>query len=545
MSVRWVAKIERLVKKERLWESPDFSPISISHPKHFLIYSPVPWPQGNLERMLSVVLQLRGHVVDEVYCGGNLPACGMEHWDIQRPACEECVKDAISWFHLWKLHPSSTEDYREEDFDVTAANFLEKIDFSAYADLNYRRLFRLTYNGLPLGKRIYEQTYWYFSGPFADKQAIQEYMEKVAYSYIITSLIATKIFNQKRYDAVILCNGKTIECGPVLDVACQQNIHVVTWEEIFVFSHNTSVTDRDLTAVWTVVKDIPLTKRERRKIEQYIDQRARSRISEDQYYRKPILDPKKIRNLLNISEDSFTIVLFTSFLGDTISIGMNTVFDSTLDWMTFCIQYAINNPEIDLIIRTHPAERFKGPMTGVTGTTVDYIDEHFKELPPNVTILPPESEISSYALIEVADIPVAYSSSFIVEAPVLGRSCVVTGKVLFVDQSLMVEVRSKNELTALFDRRQPLPRLSEQQKELALKNVYMYFFRFFTKLDFYNPKKYSYHIRSLKMLKPGGHTFWDNLCDSIIHNYALLDLSQKDRNVIDLNTLSIGSNDIS
>lgn len=123
----WKENIRRLVINEGLWVDKELSSIGISDPKTFLIYSPVPWNQGNIERMLSVALQLRGHKVDEVICGGNFPACGMEHCNVPRPPCESCVKNAVSWFDVWHLKFKSTEDFRLQNDLTEAAEILSLI----------------------------------------------------------------------------------------------------------------------------------------------------------------------------------------------------------------------------------------------------------------------------------------------------------------------------------------------------------------------------------------------------------------------------------
>jgi FkbM family methyltransferase len=523
-----------LVINEGLWVDKELSAIGISDPKTFLIYSPVPWNQGNIERMLSVALQLRGHKVDEVICGGNFPACGVEHCNVLRPPCESCVKNAVSWFDVWNLKFKSTEDFRLQNDLTEAAEIVNRLNVKQYADMNYKRMCELTFESLPIGKRIYEKVYWYFSGDVSNKPKVQEYLEKCAISYVLTARITRRILERTKYDAVIACNGKTIEVGPLMDVVIAFNIRVITWEEMFAFDNNKPVVEYNQDGVWDAVKHKPLTARERTIIKNYFEQWRKSEITPYKYYTDPITDKQQIMNTLGIREESFKIVIFPNLINDSTSIGMHRAFDSMFDWVFSCVEYAIEHPDVDLIIRSHPAEKVKLGYWGSRIYITDAVRNRYRNLSRNVIFVDAESQVSSYTLLELADIAITYTGTLALEAPLYNKLCVVAGKSHLNFKGFTIDLQTKEQMYELFSRWMPIRRATEEEKQLAYQYGFFYRFRVTTKLDFYDRNTTSFNISTIKILKKGGSVFWDNLCESIINNYAFIDLNQPDREVVKL-----------
>lgn len=526
----WTEIIRLLSRNETL------SVKQADNPNNYLIYSPVPWAQGNIERMLSIALQLRGHIVDEIICGGNLPACGMEHSNQPRPNCSACNRSAEDWFNMWNLTPISTENFRDRQDIEIAEQVVKHLHLEHHIEINYKELKALKFNGFPIGIRIYEKVFWYFSGNFSDTEAVLAYLVKCAVSYILGISIAQKILTQKTYNAIIVTNGKTIEGSPIIDVAKRRGIRCITWEELFVFDNYDPVIEFNQYGVWESVKNCVLSKNEKSEIENIFSQ---WKISEKtSWVKNPIMETNIISYLLKLRNESFKIALFPNLLLDSSIIGMHIAFDSLFDWLYSCVDYAIANPDVDLIIRIHPAEKVKFDFLTSQVRVADEIKKRYGLVPNNVFLIESDSNISSYGLLQLVDIPITYNGTLALEAPFNNRLCVLAGKSHFRNKGFTIDLETKDELYAMFDKRQPLRTPTDYEKELAYRYAYFYKIRMIGKPDFYNKKSVTFDVKSLHILENGGHVFWDNLCESIIKNYAFIDLDKKDRVPIDLNGVS-------
>jgi len=530
----WTEIVKRLVCTETLEAK------KATNSLNYLIYSPVPWTQGNIERMLSIALQLRGHAVDEIICGGNFPACGMEHSNAKRPACTECYQSALNWFDLWGLKADSTEVYRDiHDLEI-AREVITGLHLERFLEMNYNELTTLTFGGYPLGARIYQQVYWYFSGNFTDRETLLAYLERCATSYIVGIAVAHRILTRKKYAAIIVANGKTIEGSPIIDVASKYGIRYITWEEIIIFDNNGPVIEFNQHGVWESVRNLVLSKDEINEIERFFGSWKNS--ENTSWVKDPVLDPDIIYERLGLRTNSFKIALFPNLLLDSSIIGMNVAFDSVFDWLYSCIDYAIANPDVDLIIRSHPAEKADFDFLTSQVVVVDEIKKRYGHVPANLYLIESDSHISSYGLIQLVDIPMTYTGTLALEAPLNDKLFVIVGKSNLRNKGFTIDIRTREELFALFDKREPLRKPTAYEKELAYRYAYLYKIRMISNPDFYNKKAVTFDIKTLHMLEEGGHVFWDNLCESIIKNYAFIDLDRHDRTPIDLNGTDLSGN---
>lgn len=519
--------IKKLVRNEGLWVNEPLKPIKIENPKSFLIYSPVPWEPGNFERMISVALRLRGHDVDEFICGGNFSACGMEHVDVKRPSCANCIKNAIKWMNLWKLPYLTTSDYITADDIKIAQQETKKVNLDNFLNLTFKEMCQVYYKDYPIGKRIYEHISWYFTEDLSDKEKVYEYIDKVSYSYILAVHLAERLLDKKDYSAVVVCNTKKVESSPITDVCLNRDIRLINWEELgtenLIFDNNSPATDFLQPGIWEQVKDEELSDKQREVIENHFEDNKKN----NRYYSDPIENREKIFKDLNLRKDSYKIVLFSNIISDAVVIGIHTMFNSIPDMIRYLCKYAEKNPDIELIIRAHPYEKVFEHYTKPKVIVGDVVREMFDNIPENIHIIEGKSQISSYTLMDIADVNVSYTNTLSLEAPIYGKQMVVVSQSHNRNKGFTYDIETKDELKDIFDRRFTIPKATEEQREIVLKYAYFHFYRLRLTMDFYKDKKFI--IKTLKMFVPGEHIFWDNFCDSIVNDYAFVDILNPDR----------------
>ena len=491
--------------------------LKTNKPKNILIYSPVPWIQGNIERMISIRLRARGHIVDEYICGGKFPSCGMEHSAAPYRNCKACLNSAISWFEMWKL-PYKLIKLSGEEIKK-AKEIVSKMDFKNWKNW--------TYKGYPLGKRVYEQVYWYLSGDLREKNIVKKRVFRDSVSYILSLWKAKEIFKDKKYDILIVANGKTIESGPFIDYAKSIGVKIITWEEAFVFDWETPANEFIQSGVWEKIKNKDLSISKKKRIEKFLNKWRYSKITPFKYYSNPIEEKNKIIKDLELKKSTYKITYFTSIMKDSSVIGKDKAFESMFESIIYLIDLVKERKEYELIIRIHPAETVKSfpPHKIFIGKE---LLNYYKKLPANVKIVPAESQISSYSLMNISHLVVTYVGTIGMEAPYYGKKAVVLGEVHYKYKGFTIDVCKKNELEKIIlKKKKGFSR--EFESILALKYLFFHFFMVRTNLKIWNKKRKNFIFQNLEFLLPGKTPLFDNIVDSIENHYAFIELNKKKR----------------
>jgi hypothetical protein len=77
-----------------------------------------------------------------------------------------------------------------------------------------------------------------------------------------------------------------------------------------------------------------------------------------------------------------------------------------VDWVLRTVEYFSARPDLQLLIRVHPAEK-SGDIPS-RQPVLDEIRQRFPVIPPNVFVIPPESRVSTYAAMEACDSVIIY-----------------------------------------------------------------------------------------------------------------------------------------
>ena len=81
-----------------------------------------------------------------------------------------------------------------------------------------------------------------------------------------------------------------------------------------------------------------------------------------------------------------------------------------IEWMQKTIEFFINNPELQLVVRVHPAE-IRGTLPS-NQRMCDEINSLFPDLPSNIFIIPPDSDVSTYAVMSKCDSVIIYNTKY-------------------------------------------------------------------------------------------------------------------------------------
>jgi hypothetical protein len=194
-------------------------------------------------------------------------------------------------------------------------------------------------------------------------------------------------------------------------------------------------------------------------------------------------------------------------------------FQNMLDWVLQTIEYFGRRPDLQLLIRVHPAE-IRGTLPS-RQPLVPEIKLALPTLPSNVFIIPPESHISTYAAISQCNAAIIYGTKTGVELTGMGIPVIVAGEAWIRNKGLTLDASSPEEYFELLDQLPLSARLSDDVRQRALKYAYHFFFRRMIPVRHMVPAKdwapYRYRVPCLEELLPGKDPGLDVICDGILH----------------------------
>jgi hypothetical protein len=209
--------------------------------------------------------------------------------------------------------------------------------------------------------------------------------------------------------------------------------------------------------------------------------------------------------------------LFTNVMWDAQLHYQSNAFVSMLDWVLQTIAYFEKHPNLQLLIRVHPAELRGGVPS--RQPLVKEINRVFPQLPSNVFVIPPESQISTYALAERCNAALIYNTKTGIEISSMGIPVVVAGEAWIRNKGFSVDADTPDEYFKILDQLPFTSKLHTAELERARKYAFHFFFRRMIPLPFIQPTekfKFTLDIQSLKQLKPGQFPGLDVICDGIL-----------------------------
>jgi len=190
-----------------------------------------------------------------------------------------------------------------------------------------------------------------------------------------------------------------------------------------------------------------------------------------------------------------------------------------LEWALQTIDYFARRPELQLIIRIHPAE-VRGTIPS-RQPMVTEIQRAFPTLPDNVFIIPPESQISTYAVMLQCNAVIIYGTKTGVELTGMGIPVIVGGEAWIRNKGLTMDASSPEEYFRLLDQLPLQKPLDEAVTRRARRYAYHFFFRRMIPLEMMEPAPgwppYRIQLSGLDDLLPGHSMGLDVICDGILN----------------------------
>lgn len=142
------------------------------------------------------------------------------------------------------------------------------------------------------------------------------------------------------------------------------------------------------------------------------------------------------------------------------------------------------------------------------------------QLAPNIAVVPPDSRLSTYALLSVCNAALIYGTKMGVELTSVGLPVIVAGEAWVRNKGLTHDARNPAEYLALLDRLPFDERPTAARLRRARTYAYHFFFRRMIPLTFLQPRArypiYVLKLDSLDRLRPGRTPGLDVICDGVL-----------------------------
>jgi hypothetical protein len=484
---------------------------------------------NTLDSLLAVALSLRGARVHGLLCDRALPAClacemtwwpDEEHfleYGPQRTLCGSCFGPAA---HMWSdlgLDLQLIGGYVTEA-DRTAAWRLA--NETAERDID-----TLEYLGVRVGMHARSGALRYLAvGNFSyEPNALKVRRRFLAAALIATTALA-RLFVKEGYEICVAHHGLYVPQGLLVDLARKHGIRLVTWNIAyragsFVFSHDDTyhfTLMDEPTAVW---EELSLSPPLQQALDVYMQSRAAGTMDWVSYHDGTGQSLAQLKEKFGIDFAKPTVAVFTNVLWDAQVFYPSNAFPSMLDWLTETIRYFGKRPDLQLVIRVHPAE-VKNPVKS-RETVVGELSRLMPELPPNVFVIPPTASANSYAIARASNAAIIYGTKMGVELAYMGVPTIVAGESWARNKGITLDAESREGYFALLDQLPFNGRLDAATKLRAARYAFHFFFRRTIPLEFLTVRKnawppFKLEIETLDALREGRSLGLDIVCDGIL-----------------------------
>ena len=440
-----------------------------------------------IETVLAHAVLRRGGAPIFAYCGGRLPICDVMPVNVAPPmpchSCREYASGAIraAGFESVALH---------DVLDVAAAVGIAR---RSVAGLTTVRAFEAFEDqGLALGRLVRISVAWFLSrGTLLDTpQTLKAYR-----SFLVSGIVVARglrnIMSRTAPQRVFMLNGTFFAESIMIALCDQQGIPFGTYEKGFI--HDAVVMTPGAAAArlevpgaaWASAREMPLTDSESEAIDTYLGDRRTGGGSLNNFWRVRVEDVDRIRRELRLDPARRLAVMFCNILWDSAVMERDLAFSSMGAWVTQGIRWAATHPEIDLVVRIHPAEiQLRNHPT--LERMADHIHVQVPTLPPNVRVIEADDPISSYILMDIATIGLVYTSTVGLELAARGVPVVVAAETHYRHRGFTVDPDTVDAYWREADRileSPPSEAERERTRELARRYAVLFFFRFHNVLD--------------------------------------------------------------
>lgn len=486
-------------------------------------------PATILESILAVSLTMRGAEIHILLCDGFLPACqicSVHHFSNLKKfssigpikICSDCFESAYKMYSSLslKIHKFSTYVYYDEK--RWAGEISETIPINEIP--NYE------YDGMAVGEHAMAGALRFFARGMIAGQPYADTILRRYFKAALLSTVATKnLLSVSSFKTAVFHHGIYVPQGLIGEVCRKMGVGVVNWipayrKQCFIFTHHDTYHHELLKEPTSLWENLSWNSDLEKKTLEYLKSRWYGTQDWIYFHENPQEEIKVISEELGIDFSKPCIGMLSNVIWDAQLHYRANAFPNMLNWVERTIQYFIQRPDLQLIIRIHPAELSGGiPSRQLLS---DEILKYFPSLPSNIFLIPPESKISTYAAMLQCNAVLIYGTKTGVELTSLGIPVIVAGEAWIRNKGVTFDANTAEEYFKLLDQLPFKTRLPDEVIQKAKKFAFHFFFRRMIPLKFFvsqpgSSVPYRFEMENLSYLNSESSQGLNVICKAILN----------------------------
>jgi hypothetical protein len=492
----------------------------------------------SMETFLMAALRLRGHDCVSLICDRGLPSCEFNRTGIGEPpagtysrafsrgaaasmcvACSTAAAAAVSSIgaEVRRLH-----EFGEPSDYARARAIVDSVD--------PRDIRAYRYRGILVGDHAFSSTLRQTLRGTVDLENPEElwtYRRQLLSTIVMVERFS-RCLDELEPDKVVLVHGVYLTHGTAAEICGKRGIDVVVYG--VPYRKGTIWLSHDETYHRSLVSEpadhweqLELTDEMNRTLDDYLASKTAGGRDNVNYHPNPVVERDPIVQELGLDPSVPIISLFTNVVWDAQIYYHYNAFEDIFDWLYSTIEYFGSRPELQLVIRIHPAET-KGGLT-TRQPLLPELRRRFPVLPANVFVIPSESAISSYTVAEMSRAALIYGTKMGLEIAIRRIPVVVAGETFNRGKGFTYDAETRDQYFSLLDGIEELPRNSDEMVERARRFAYYLFFMRMIDMPLLSTDLHKviraegqrfFSFDTLDALRPGHSRNLDVVCDGIV-----------------------------
>jgi hypothetical protein len=380
------------------------------------------------------------------------------------------------------------------------------------------------FDGLAVGEHAYAGALRFFAtGSLDAEPAAEPVVRRYLESALLTACASRRLLRGVAFSSVVVSHGIYVPWGIIAEVARAEGVHLSTWnvayrKRRFIFSHDDTYHHTLLTEPREHWEAQQLSAAQDRDLTKYLAGRREGLFDWIVFHRARRQDAEEIAHRLGLDRSKPAIGLLTNVTWDAQLHYPANAFPNIVEWLVQTCEYFATRPDLQLIIRVHPAE-----ISGFPPSRQPILAELRKRVPtlsPNIIVVPPQSDMSTYALMSLCNAAIIYGTKMGVELTSVGLPVIAAGEAWIRNKGLTHDAGTPAEYFRILQQLPFAERLGAGQLARARRYAYHFFFNRMIPLPFIDPKAgfpiYRLKLDRLQQLMPGASAGLDTICDGIL-----------------------------
>lgn len=373
-----------------------------------------------LDAVVATTLRSRGCQVAVVACDGIYKQCDVLAWSGKNAAndCAYCAETGARFFKEFDLPVLQMRAFLKEEEFQQARSWAEGLDPADYANARFA--------DLPIGAWVTSSVFSFFriTTKGLDRPDVRAVHKEYLVNGLLTHWAVTRIVGQFRPTHLCVFNARMAPYRIAYEIAKAGGIPIVTHERgviddsFILYENQTSIDTRPVFDCAEAWKRVPLTRERCRRAKEYLANRENGKDLNFPAFYAYRTEYAQARQILRIPEGAKVFGVFTSSEFELAYSDSFKAISSQLDIVDSLIEVFRGREEY-LVIRHHPY--IAGDAT--SSPDHEFISRAYRqaaEAPPNVRVVMPSEQLSSYALFWNLDGAVAFFSTVGLEAAARG-----------------------------------------------------------------------------------------------------------------------------